>query len=144
MRQAEPTDCSRLEYIEGILFPENNFNATTLLGEITIGRCWVIERRSKIVAYLLARINGNLIDVMRVGVLPEFQGRGIGTKLLKTAMTQAPESMLCVRKKNKRAVKLYRKLGFRIVGETPSRDMPSWVMRSTSGVSRSGVRSGTR
>lgn len=140
MRLAEPTDCERLEYLEYKLFPDNGFNAHTLKGELTIGRCWVIERRNKIVGYLLARIDGDLIDIMRVGVLPEFQGKGIGTKLVRVAMTQAPKSMLCVRKENKRALKLYRRLGFSIIGETT--ELPSWVM-ATSVESQTGARLGT-
>lgn len=135
MRLAEPTDCSRLEYLEYLLFPDNGFNELLLLGELKIGRCWVVERRNKIVAYLLARIQGDLIDIMRVGVLPEFQSKGIGTRLMEVALTHASEAMLCVRKENKRALKLYLGMGFRIVGETA--DLPSWVLRTTSGENRS-------
>ena len=143
MRLAEPTDCARLEYLENVLFPDNSFNEYTLVNELLLGRCWVVERRGKIVAYLLARIDGELIDIMRVGVLPEFQEKGIGTQMLHAALTQAPEAMLCVRKKNKRALKLYRRLGFTIVGETPNRDLPSWVMRTTSRGRRNDAHSGT-
>jgi ribosomal-protein-alanine N-acetyltransferase len=142
MRLAEPTDCSRLEYLEYLLFPKDGFNEFTLKGELTIGRCWVVERRNKIVAYLLARVDGELIDIMRVGVMPEFQGKGIGTQLVRMAMTQAPTAMLCVRKENKGALQLYRRLGFHIQGEVTAPDVISWVM-TTSRESRSCARSGT-
>ena len=115
--------------MEGVLFPDNAFNAYTLECELKIGHCWVIERRSRIVAYLLARCEGKLIDVMRVGVMPEFQGKGIGTKLMEAALSQAPEVILSVHKDNVGAVKLYRKLGFSIIGEIG--DATSWVMRAT-------------
>lgn len=143
MRLAEPTDCSRLEHIEYKLFPDNGFNEYTLKCELTVGRCWVVERQGEIVAYLLARVDGGLIDIMRVGVLPGFQGRGIGTKLVKMAMTQAPQAMLCVRKENKGALRLYRSLGFHITGVVDTPGLVSWVMRATSGESQSDVRSGT-
>jgi ribosomal protein S18 acetylase RimI-like enzyme len=127
--------------MEGVLFPDNAFNAYTLECEMKIGRCWVVERRTKVVAYLLARQDGSLLDVMRVGVMPEFQGKGIGTMLMEMVLTQASEVILSVRKDNTSAVKLYRKLGFSIIGEIG--DAASWVMRATSGETRSDARLGT-
>ena len=141
MRLAEPIDCERLEYMEGVLFPDNAFNAYTLSNELKIGRCWVVERGGTIVAYLLARADGKLFDILRVGVMPDFQGRGIGTKLTEMAMTQSPETILCVLKGNKGAIRLYRRLGFKITGEVGHiSNTPSWVMRATSAEKRTHAR----
>lgn len=138
MRLAEPTDCERLEYMEGVLFPDNAFNALTLQKELRIGRCWVVERTRTIIAYLLARIESSVLDVMRVGVMPSFQSRGIGTRLLEAAMSQTLQTILCVRKDNLGAIRLYQRMGFHIVGETGQGELCSWVM-STSAEKRTGA-----
>lgn len=145
MRLAEPTDCLRLAYMEAVLFPDNCFNELTLQKELKVGRCWIVERRGLVVAYLLARVEGNLLDIMRIGVMLAFQGRGIGTQLIEMAMTQAPKIVLCVRKNNEGALRLYHRLGFQIVGviEEP-KDAPSWVLQATAGGKRSDAHSGIR
>ena len=49
-------------------------------------------------------------------VLPEFWGRGIGTKLLNSAMSGKDELFLQVYADNERAINFYRKNGFEITG----------------------------
>lgn len=129
MRLADPNDAERLEYLEHRLFPDNNLTAFSLTQEMKLGKCWVVERQKKIVGFLIARIVGSLIDILRVGVLPEHQGHGLGTKLVERALEETPEAMLTVRKDNVRALRLYQRLGFRIVGEVTSGVQPGWVMR---------------
>lgn len=53
-----------------------------------------------------------------IGLLPEYRGKGIGSELMRKAMELASERgfneiRLDCRRSNKRAIKLYKKLGFR-------------------------------
>ena len=67
-----------------------------------------------------------------IGVKPEFQGRGIGTRLMSTFTAQADAAGVpaFLESANERNLSLYLRLGFRIVGET---DVPlggphMWLM----------------
>jgi ribosomal-protein-alanine N-acetyltransferase len=61
-------------------------------------------------------------QIMKVAVLPDWQQRGIGRHLMKAMMDHArlngcTEMTLEVRQKNNLALKLYRYLGFEIIGK---------------------------
>ncbi|WP_329887294.1 ribosomal protein S18-alanine N-acetyltransferase [Pseudoramibacter faecis] len=61
-------------------------------------------------------------QIMKVAVLPDWQQRGLGRRLMKTMMDYArlngcTEMTLEVRQKNHQALKLYRHLGFEIIGK---------------------------
>ncbi len=129
MRIALKEDLEDLERLEIALFPENCFNEYSLAIELDHGKCWVEERDGKVVAYLLARIIGDLVDVLRVGVLPGYRRSGIADRLMNVAMREAPNTMLMVRKNNPGAIKLYLQLGFEIDGQTED----SWTMLRTCG-----------
>lgn len=75
------------------------------------------------VFYLLAEdqpigivsITGNLIEDLYI--LPEFQNRGYGTKLLRFAIAQCTDTpALWILENNQDAERLYRRLGFRPTG----------------------------
>ena len=50
-------------------------------------------------------------------VLPEFQGRGIGSAVIRQCQAQSPALFLYVFRRNTRAIRLYRHLGFSITQE---------------------------
>lgn len=115
-----------VEELECLLF-DNAFNATSLLNELDTGaRCWVMGSE-RIEGYILFRVVRGLCDILRVGTHPSYQRRGTATKLMRVAMGEAPRSMLTVRKTNQGAIRLYRKLGFEVVGDLES----SWVMATS-------------
>ncbi|MHC4341279.1 MAG: GNAT family N-acetyltransferase [Planctomycetota bacterium] len=61
------------------------------------------------------------LELVRLWILPEAQGRGIGTFLVRRLLAEAARSHLAVRlrvMKVNPAHRLYRRLGFRIAGET--------------------------
>lgn len=79
--------------------------------------------------YLIAEVEGHLVgycgvmvvattaDIQTIGVLPEFEGRGIGSAMLTELLAEARrrgarETLLEVREDNPRARKLYEKFGF--------------------------------
>ena len=79
--------------------------------------------------YLIAEVDGELIgycgvmvvgrtaDIQTIGVLPEYEGRGIGTAMLTSMLKEArrrgaAETLLEVREDNPRARRLYELFGF--------------------------------
>ena len=79
--------------------------------------------------YLIAEVDGELIgycgvmvvgrtaDIQTIGVLPDYEGRGIGTAMLTSMLKEArrrgaAETLLEVREDNPRARRLYELFGF--------------------------------
>ena len=64
----------------------------------------------------IVSVCGNVIGDLYV--LPEEQGRGYGTQLLRFAMEKCTATpMLWVLNHNQRAIRLYERIGFRMTGE---------------------------
>ncbi len=62
----------------------------------------------------------NAVEIRTIGVLPDFQGRGIGHKLLKFSLRKSHElgctrCHLSVALTNQKALKLYQSVGFKVV-----------------------------
>jgi len=90
-----------------------------------------------IVGFLLARSILETLEILKVGVLPELQNRGLGTSLMQAAYAEGirrgcEHCLLEVRKSNENAVRFYGKEKFRIIGSrqdyysSPVED--AWVM----------------
>jgi len=126
MRDVTRFDADVLAHLDSILFPENALNETTLANEAQHGLGWVIEVAGDVVAYALVRNSHNVMDLLRLGVHPDYQRVGFGTQLLQRLLQENEKAMLTVKKDNPRAIRLYRKHGFQIVGHLPSNN--SWVM----------------
>ena len=117
-----------LEDIENELF-DNSFNATTLEREVRSGaRLWVAGLIC-VEGYMLVRMQDGIADVLRLGVCPQYQGNGIGSALLKSAVETFPRLMLSVKKSNLGAIKLYKHHGFSITGDLGE----SWTMVTSVG-----------
>jgi len=66
-----------------------------------------------------------------IGVLPEHQGKGIGSSLINTMLNSLPlEIPLYLETETEQNVKFYEKLGFKVVKEirVPSVNLPMWEM----------------
>ena len=65
------------------------------------------------------------VEIAEIQILPEFQGKGIGTQVLSDIVEGAHSNRrpatLSVGKKNGRAIALYRSLGFVVVKETDAK-----------------------
>jgi ribosomal protein S18 acetylase RimI-like enzyme len=116
MRLATAADCLNLEEMEIKLFPDNCMNAHTLQNELELGVCWVYCFKDDIWGYCLVRRDGDLLDILRLGVLREHRGIGVGELLLEKVLQENKPTMLTVKKDNTNALRLYMKHGFRIVG----------------------------
>ena len=115
-----------VEELENLLF-DNSFNATTLSQEIRSGsHCWVTGSE-RVEGYILFREESGLIDILRIGIHPSYQKRGLGTSLMQIPIRLSERCMLSVRKNNKGAIRLYQRLGFGISGDLGT----SWVMATS-------------
>lgn len=125
MRPVTTEDADELAHLEARVFPESNFNEYTLAKEIELGGGFVICDGWTIVAYMLLRGDSYLTDIMRLGVLPDYRGCGLGTQLLQQGFKQAQYVMLTVLAENTSALRLYHRHGFEIVGRLYE---GAWVM----------------
>lgn len=72
----------------------------------------------KLAGYYCLLPSGEKTELDSLFVLPEFQGRGIGTAILKKCQQEAEGTLfLYAFRKNVRALALYERLGFQIVKE---------------------------
>lgn len=76
----------------------------------------------EIVGFIILQMRGAFVGyIQTVAVKPEWRNRGIGSRLLKFAeeriFSESPNVFMCVSSFNKRAQRLYRKLGYEIIGE---------------------------
>lgn len=89
-------------------FPNAEFSLV-LLDDEKIGRM-IVDR------------NENEIRLVDIAVLPQFRGKGIGSKLIEKLYSEAKEKSLPlslqVEKNNNNAFRLYKKQGFEIVDES--------------------------
>ena len=83
--------------------------------------CWCYEVDGDIQGYGVMSVAAGESHLLNVTVLPELQGQGIGSKLMKHFLQLARRHdadivMLEVRPSNKPAISLYEKLGFNEIG----------------------------
>jgi ribosomal-protein-alanine N-acetyltransferase len=76
----------------------------------------------KIVGFVILVMQGALVGyVQSVAVWPEWRNKGIGSKLVRFAeqriFGEAPNAFILVSSFNERALRLYQRLGYEIVGE---------------------------
>ena len=81
----------------------------------------IIQFRKTDVGFLITSCPSGTIKVNQIYILPEYQGKGIGsacfTRIIDEASLEQKSVVLQVLKVNTRGVDLYQRLGFTIVGE---------------------------
>ncbi len=83
-----------------------------------------IFEKSNLVGYSFSRIVEDELNLLRIGVLGDFRGRGIGLKLLESTLEEGRKKgckivFLEVREGSLIARSLYQKLGFVCTGRRP-------------------------
>jgi len=117
--------CRKFLAIEKICF-SNPWSRETFLGEIqnrAISFPLVIVHREKkrIAGYVIFWQIGDEAQINNLAIHPDFQGQGLGELALRYVLNRLKENKvhlvsLEVRVSNHRALALYRKLGFSILG----------------------------
>lgn len=88
-------------------------------------QCVTVNSQDKeIMGYAILYSTSTFIEVARFGVLPKYQGIGIGINFMRHLRDMFPSKPfnLTVRKSNIPAISLYRKVGFRTVGLVDLKD----------------------
>lgn len=78
--------------------------------------------KDEIVGFIVLIMSGALVGyIQTIAVMPDWRNKGIGSRLLKFAedriFAKAPNVFMCVSSFNKKAQKLYKRLGYKVIGE---------------------------
>lgn len=114
LREADADDLLHIAGLEARLFPDNSMSPLMIEREAQVSRFFVLGKPAY--AYAIVGDDGTLSDLLRLGVDPDRQGQGAGTRLLNHVVGMGRGVVLTVKKDNHRALRLYKKYGFRIVG----------------------------
>lgn len=125
IRPAGIGDIDALLALEEALF-DNAMSERMLRYELENGRGWIY---GDMFGYILTRPDGALVDIVRLGVLPDHQRKGIGQALLSRALLGVSDAVLTVKKDNLPAMKLYERWGFKVVAHLSGAG--AFVMRRT-------------
>jgi len=83
---------------------------------------YVAVVRGEVAGFLVLQMEGAFVGyIQTLGVLPPWQNRGIGSRLVRFAeeriFSESPNAFICVSSFNQRARRLYERLGYEVVGE---------------------------
>ena len=83
---------------------------------------WVIEQDKVIIGFIIVSLHSEECHILNLCVGRSHQSKGLGAKLLEYALDYAKKSgtviaYLEVRRSNTRAISLYKKLHFHLIGE---------------------------
>ncbi len=100
-----PSSAYTLEQLEEILIDKERY--------ITI----VVLDNEKEVGYIILFDNSEALEIMKIGTIPEFKRRGIGTLLIEESLKLKKDIFLEVRENNSVAREFYKKLLFTEIGK---------------------------
>ncbi|MCX7895709.1 MAG: ribosomal protein S18-alanine N-acetyltransferase [Thermoanaerobaculum sp.] len=122
-REPHFSDLAAVAQLEALVFPdpwpEGLF--ATEVGQPNRFQRVVLAPSGALAAYLFAAWQVDDLHILKVATHPQYQGRGLATALLQAALEEAENKggrslTLEVRVSNRRAIELYRRLGYLIAG----------------------------
>ena len=127
LRDMTPADIPAVHELERRLFPVDAWPLQMFAAELAQAetrRYLVAERPGRIVGYAGLMCIQPIADVQTIAVVPEQEGRGIGSALLtelirESRLRRAEDVLLEVRADNPRAQQLYRRYGFEQIHVRP-------------------------
>jgi ribosomal-protein-alanine N-acetyltransferase len=127
LRDMTASDVDTITALERGLFPVDYWPRQMFIDELAqpeTRRYLVAETAGRIVGYAGLFCVQPIADVQTIAVLPEYEGRGIGTALLTELLTEARrrganDVLLEVRADNPRAQQLYLRFGFEQIHVRP-------------------------
>ncbi len=115
---ASVLDLGGLRRVEQVCFPKDAWPLLDLIAVLT----WpdIVRLKAVVDAHMVGFIAGdprpseNMAWIASIGVLPEYQRRGIGRALLRECekLLLQPRIRLCVRASNQGAIRLYQEEGY--------------------------------
>lgn len=139
-RPLTTADLPRLLELERELFGAGAWSAGMLAEELAApGRWYVgVDADGRLIGYAGLWFDGDVAQVMTIGVDPAAQRGGLGTVLLVALVARSRELgaqavLLEVRVDNEAAIALYRRAGFEMIGRRrryyQPEDLDAWTMR---------------
>ncbi|NYE95207.1 ribosomal-protein-alanine N-acetyltransferase [Psychromicrobium silvestre] len=126
LRAMTSADIDLISELENRLFPEDAWPRQAFVEELAqpSRHYLVAEKDGQAVGYAGLMCLPPTADVQTIGVLPEFEGQGIGSSLLTALIDEArrqgaSDVLLEVRADNPRAQQLYQRFGFLHVHTRP-------------------------
>lgn len=113
---------NQIAQLESQLFPDDNWTAESIadLLKQDINQIIVLQENDKLFGYCLYQVVFETAEILRIGVNPSLQNKGIGTQIFNNlleilAQKNVENLMLEVREDNHPAIKFYQKYGFTII-----------------------------
>ena len=112
------------EYVEQVWGWDDNYQRELHNRRFAAQDLRIIQFRGKDIGFLATSSTPDTLKVNQIYILPEYQGKGIGsacmTRIVDDASSEMKSVALQVLKVNTRGIAFYQRLGFAIVGESPT------------------------
>lgn len=117
-------------HIETLWGWDENWQLQNFTSECAAAATCVIDIDDQIAGYIQVLDRGSQIYLQNIAIDPAFQGKGVGSMLLKGLQSQATARNVSIHlgvfRTNTPAQRLYKRLGFRNIGETRTHIQMSW------------------
>jgi len=134
--RAEAETCARMMAgSEPWLTLRRNFDDSLKLISDLSREVYLAVLNGEIVGFIVLLMHGALVGyVQSIYVAEDWRGKGIGRRLMafaeKRIFSEAPNVFICVSSFNKDAQKLYRRLGYRAVGQLKDYIIPDHLLHN--------------
>lgn len=84
VRRAERKDLEKLCCLERELFKEKSWSYKMLEEELknSFSKIWILEKEQEFLGYLIFRELFEEVEILRLGIKPEYQNQSLGTLFL--------------------------------------------------------------